>query len=167
MKIFFALVFGLVGLSVHAQEKKESPAREVRGQIDGVEVIIKYSAPSVKGRSIFGGLVPYGEVWRTGANENTTIEFDKAVKIGETVVKPGKYGLFTIPGEKTWVWILNMDNANWGAYKYKQNRDVARQTAESQSTSENVEQLLFVVKAEGVELRWAKTSVFLPISALK
>jgi len=165
MKILFALAFGLAGLSLSAQEKKESPAREARGTVDGVEVVIKYSAPSVKGRSIFGGLVPYGEVWRTGANENTTIEFDKAIKLGETVVKPGKYGLFTIPGEKSWVWILSVDNNNWGAYKYKQNRDAARLNADAKTSAENTEQLSFVVKSEGVELSWAKTSVFLPISA--
>ncbi|MBI1316501.1 DUF2911 domain-containing protein [bacterium] len=167
MKMYLSAVLALIGIQLFGQEQKPSPAREARGMVDGVEVVIQYNAPSVKGRKIFGGLVPFGEVWRTGANENTTIEFKEALKVGDQIVKPGKYGLFTIPGEKTWTWILNVDNNNWGAYKYKQNRDVMRQVADATTASESTEQMTFLVDDSGIELRWANTSVRLPMSAAK
>lgn len=87
---------------------------------------ITYGSPGVKGRTVWGELVPYGKVWRTGANEATTIEFDKAVIIDGKIIPAGKYSLFSIPEKKSWTIIFNKVYDQWGAYKYDENKDVIR-----------------------------------------
>lgn len=101
-----------------------SPTGRVEQIIGLTTVKVEYSRPSMKGRVIFGDLVPYGEVWRTGANKCTTIEFDGAVMVEGQPVKPGKYSLFTIPSEDTWVVILNSNTELWGADERKPEEDV-------------------------------------------
>lgn len=89
---------------------------------------IVYSQPMKKGRTIFGenGLVPYGKLWRTGANEATEITFTKDAKIGGKVIKSGTYTLFSIPNESTWTIIFNTDLGQWGDYKYNPSKDILR-----------------------------------------
>ena len=87
---------------------------------------LNYARPSVKGRKIFGGLVPFNEVWRTGANSATLLNFSDEVKIEGNTLPAGEYGLFTIPGETEWTIILNKDSKQWGAYEYKKENDVVR-----------------------------------------
>jgi hypothetical protein len=101
-----------------------SPLGKVEQIVGLTTVKVEYSRPSMKGRAIFGDLVPYGEVWRTGANKCTTIEFDDVVHFQGQPVKPGKYSLFTIPNEDTWVLILNANTDLWGADERKQEQDV-------------------------------------------
>ncbi|MEO7990424.1 MAG: DUF2911 domain-containing protein, partial [Chryseolinea sp.] len=100
--------------SVLAQDKPASPSATVTGKIGAANVKIVYCQPSARGRKIMGELVPFGEVWRTGANEATTIEFDKPVKIEGKDLAAGKYSLFTIPGEAEWTLIINKDSKQWG-----------------------------------------------------
>ncbi|MGH2645894.1 MAG: DUF2911 domain-containing protein, partial [Chitinophagaceae bacterium] len=88
-------------------------------------ITIDYSRPSMKGRTIFGGLVPYNQEWRTGANAVTTIDFGQDVELEGHPVKAGKYALYTIPGEGEWTIILNKDVKNWGT-QYSQSDDVLR-----------------------------------------
>src|SRR5262245_32131965 len=102
-----------------------SPSASFTESIGLTGVTVEYARPGIKGRKIFGGLVPYGEVWRTGANSTTKISFTTDVNFGGTAVAPGSYGLFTIPGEKEWTVILNSGLA-WGAYSYDPKSDVAR-----------------------------------------
>jgi len=83
------------------------------------QIKLSYSRPNIKGRKIFGGLLPYGEVWRTGANSATAVTFSDEVKIEGQTVPAGTYALFTIPGEKEWTVILNKNTKQWGAYSYK------------------------------------------------
>lgn len=90
------------------------------------KIIVTYSRPNVKGRKIFGGLQPYGEVWRTGANAATTITFTENVIVEGNKVPAGEYGLFSIPGESEWTIILNKTYKQWGAYEYKQADDLLR-----------------------------------------
>lgn len=97
-KILLTLIL-FVGTLSYAQEKA-SPARSLTGNINNINVTINYSSPRVKGRVIYGNLVPYETVWRAGANENTTIEFDRDVKIEGKKLPAGKYGFFIIPREK-------------------------------------------------------------------
>ncbi|PTX61167.1 Protein of unknown function (DUF2911) [Kordia periserrulae] len=87
---------------------------------------VVYGRPQKKGRTIFGNLVPYGKVWRTGANEATEITFFKDVKLGEQEIKAGTYSLFTIPNKDTWTIIINSDTDVWGSYYYDKDKDVAR-----------------------------------------
>ena len=87
---------------------------------------VVYGQPYRAGREIFGDLQPYGEIWRTGANEATEITITEPILMGEQVIESGTYALFTIPNEETWTIILNMDLGQWGAFEYSENRDYVR-----------------------------------------
>ncbi|WP_378183241.1 DUF2911 domain-containing protein [Aquimarina sp. SS2-1] len=90
------------------------------------DIKVIYSRPQKKGRTMLGDKVPYGKVWRTGADEATEIKLFKDMKLGDETVKAGTYSLFTIPGEKEWTIILSSDLDAWGAYSYNEKNDVAR-----------------------------------------
>lgn len=109
------LILGFIGLQVMTkQTKKHSPEDRVSLVQGDLELEVKYSRPYKKGRKIFGGLVPYGEVWRTGANEATSFTTNAAIDFGGTRVKPGTYTLWTIPGPNEWKVILNDKRYGWG-----------------------------------------------------
>src|SRR5687767_15575703 len=113
-----------------------SPVASVRQAVGVTEIEINYSRPGVKGRKIWGELVPYGEVWRTGANENTTIRFSTPVKVAGTELPAGIYGLQTIPAEGDWTVILSKDAELWGAFDYKPENDALRATMTPRKRSE-------------------------------
>lgn len=161
MKRFTFLMLALVTAlsSTLAQEKPASPQATATGKIGAANVKIVYCQPSARGRKIMGGLVPYGEVWRTGANEATTIEIDKPVKIEGKDLAAGKYSLFTIPGENEWTIIVNKESKQWGAYKYKQEEDVLRVTVKPTKTSAPVETFNIAVVKDEVQLKWENTAV--------
>ena len=98
----------------------------VTQRIGLTDVTVNYSRPLVNGRKVFGGLVPYGEVWRAGANENTTIEFSDPVSIEGQPVPKGTYGLHMIPGENEWTVILSKNSSSWGSFTYDQKEDALR-----------------------------------------
>jgi len=111
---------------VLAQGKPASPPGEAILKFDdGQTVSIQYSRPSMRGRKIFGGLVPYDEVWRTGANAATSLKTDVALTIGSTSVPSGSYTLYTLPGATAWKLILNKQTGQWGT-EYNQAQDLAR-----------------------------------------
>jgi hypothetical protein len=142
-----------------AQEKKmASPPATAEGTIGNVKVTINYHQPSARGRKIMGGLVPFGEVWRTGANNTTSIEFSAPVKIEGKDLPAGKYGLYTIPGENEWVIIINK-GVDWGAYKYKQEDDLLRINVKPKKTDSFVETFTIAVVKDAVELKWENTAV--------
>ncbi len=103
-----------------------SPAASLKQRVGLTDIEIAYSRPGAKGRKVFGGLVPYGQVWRTGANSATKIKFSTEVKLGGATIPAGAYELFTLPGEKEWTVIIHKDSSQWGAYKYDAKNDVAR-----------------------------------------
>ncbi len=111
---------------------QSSPAAGVSQTIGITEVKISYHRPAVKARAVWGGLVPLSEVWRAGANENTTIMFSKAVKVGGKDVPAGTYGLHMIPTPTTWTVILNKNATSWGSYFYKESEDLLRITVTPQ-----------------------------------
>ncbi|MEH0153213.1 DUF2911 domain-containing protein [Limibacter armeniacum] len=127
-----------------------------------------YSRPMKKDREVFGKLVPYGKVWRTGANEATEVTFYKDVKLGDQDVKAGTYSLFTIPNEKEWTIILNKDVNQWGAYSYKEANDVTRVSVPVTEGDESLEafSIAFDQKKEGdvMVMGWDKTRVAVPIT---
>ena len=128
------------------------------------KITLSYSRPNVKGRKIFGGLQPYGEVWRTGANTATTIEFSEDVIIEGNKVPAGKYGLFTIPGENEWTIILNKTWKQWGAYSYKQSDDLLRFTVKAKDMGESMETFTMqfinaTTKSADLIMVWDKTFV--------
>jgi hypothetical protein len=128
---------------------------------------VTYSRPSKNDREIFGKLVPYGQVWRTGANEATEIKFYTDAIVGGKKVKAGTYTLFTIPGEKEWTIILNTDLDYWGAYSYNQQKDVLRVTAPVEKAGSITESfsLQFAKSDDGAVMRfgWDDTIVNVPV----
>lgn len=103
-----------------------SPKSYIGQTVGYTNVEISYGSPGVKNRKIWNDLVPFNEVWRTGANEATTIEFDNDIQINGVVIPAGKYSLFTIPTNKSWTVIFNKVYEQWGAYKYDKNEDLIR-----------------------------------------
>lgn len=143
---------------------RPSPKASVSQTIGVTEVSIHYSSPGVKGRTIWGELVPYGEVWRTGANENTTITFSTPVKIGGTELPAGTYGLQTIPTQDQWTVILSKDAELWGAFNYKPENDAVRVEVKPRPAAKPQERLRFTIEdvtdtsGEAV-LAWEKLEV--------
>ncbi len=116
-----------------------SPGATVKQHVGLTDVQVDYSRPGKKGRVIFGGRVPYGDVWRTGANTATKISFSTAVKLNGTDLAAGEYALFTIPGRDEWTIILNKVTGQWGAYSYDAKNDVARIAAKPVALAGTVE----------------------------
>lgn len=107
-----------------------------------------YSRPQKKGRDIFGGLVPYGEVWRTGANEATELTLYKTLMVGNKKLTAGTYTLYTIPNKDNWTIIISSDTNVWGAYSYKEDKDVARISVKTRSAAAPIESLSMIFRPE-------------------
>lgn len=107
-------------------EARPSPNAMVSQTIGTAVVTVSYGRPGVKGREVFGGLEPYGEVWRAGANEATVMSFSQNVKVNGQSLAAGTYALFAIPAEGDWTLIFNSEPNQWGAYRYSADNDVLR-----------------------------------------
>jgi hypothetical protein len=125
--MFIMLVIAVCAVVSVAQVKKLlSPPGEASVKFDdGKTVTIQYSRPSMRGRKIFGGLVPYGQVWRTGANAATSLQTDVDLTIGGANVPAGSYTLYTLPGMNSWKLIINKQVGQWGT-EYSEGQDLAR-----------------------------------------
>ena len=150
------------------QTPQPSPTATISQKVGLSDVKITYSRPGMKDREIFGNLVPYGEIWRTGANKATEISISDDVKIGGKDVPAGAYSLFTIPGENEWTIILNKNTELWGAGNYKQEDDAARFTVKPTKLSEPVESFTidfghFSGSDAHLMLMWENTKVSIPI----
>jgi hypothetical protein len=134
---------------------KPSPAATASGKIGATDVTVNYSSPGVKGRKIFGELEPYGKVWRAGANEATTVEFSKDVKVEGKALPAGKYGFFVIPVESgPWTVVFNKVPNQWGAFKYDEKQDALRVMVTPRKTAAVTERLVYEVTPKGLMLRW-------------
>ena len=131
-----AVPFAFAQQPPQLQLPRVSPKATVSQTVGLTEITVTYCRPGVKGRVIWGGLVPYDQVWRTGANEATTITFTDAVTVAGKPVPAGTYGLFTIPGKETWTIILNKAAQQWGAFDYKPEQDLMRFQVKPQATPE-------------------------------
>lgn len=155
----------LMATSVFAQVKtpRPSPGASLTQTVGVTDIEIKYSRPGVKGRTIWGELVPYGKVWRTGANEATTISFSDDVVIDGHKLAKGTYSLHTIPGPDQWTIIFNSVADQWGSYSYDESKDAARITAKPQQADFR-EWLTFEIPqmttdTATVHIRWANLAV--------
>ena len=162
----------LLAPAAHAQTPltlpQPSPAVKIREAFSTSFVELNYSRPSLKGRTAFGGLVPYDKVWRTGANTVTKIRFGEAVTLGGQAVPAGTYALLTIPGKADWTIILNRDTAQWGAYEYKQPLDVLRVSAKATKLPAPQESMRLSFEnlrpaAADLILAWERVQVSLPL----
>lgn len=166
--ILTALCLAFIGTS-HAQLAPQlSPAAKIEQRVGLTDVTVKYSRPSKRDRIVFGDIVPYGEIWRTGANENTTITFSDGVVFGKDSLKAGTYALYTKPGKDNWEVILYSDHSNWGTpEEWSENKVALRVNAKPVALRDAVE--TFTIAIEGLEtngakltLAWDKTQVVIP-----
>ncbi len=142
------------------KSKRPSPPAKVTEKVGTTTVTIDYSRPSVKGRKIFGGLEPYDKVWRAGANEATTFEFDKDVKINGQALAKGKYAFFAIPNEGEWTLIFDKKADQWGAYDYKEGNDALRLKVKPVKSPKLTELLTYTIDKKGdVKLWWENVEV--------
>ena len=163
ISLSFMLAFFVTAFSAAGQEKA-SPAATATGKVGDATITISYSSPAVKGRKIWGDLVPYDKVWRAGANQSTTFETDKAIKIEGKELAAGKYSLFAIPGEKEWQFIFNSQTGQWGVKRGGEaNRDAANDVliiaVKPVASSVMNERLLYEVTAKGFALKWENLEV--------
>jgi len=149
------------GISACGQDNKEakpSPLTKATGKAGSATITIDYSAPSVKGRKVFGELVPFGKVWRAGANEATAFEVDADVKVEGQSLPKGKYGLFIIPNENEWTIIFNKTWNQWGSFRYKQEDDVLRVKVKPGKSASLTEVLSYTVSNGTVTITWENTT---------
>lgn len=171
-KILLFSALALLSYGVEAQQLKTpspSTTQTIKQELGIGAVELSYSRPNVKGRKIFGDLVPYGAVWRTGANAATTLTFSDEVNIGGTKVPAGKYGLLSIPAESEWTLILTKQTDVTSPAAYKPDQDVVRVKAVPKAVSSPVETFTMQfanVKPNGADLQimWDKTVLSLPIT---
>jgi tetratricopeptide (TPR) repeat protein len=146
-----------------------SPKQTLKQEFGVGDVELTYSRPSSKGRTIFGDLVPYGALWRTGANAATKIKFSDDVTVGGQPVKAGEYVIYTVPAQNEWEVVLNKGLTNWGIDGYKKEDDVARFKVRPITTPESMETFTMQfanVKNNSADLRiwWDKTAIVVPIT---
>ena len=174
MKKFFLLAAAsYIFFSSEAQQlntPQPSPTATIKQNFALSNIEISYSRPGVKGRKVFGDLVPYGKVWRTGANNATTITFGEEVMIGGTKVPAGKYGLLTIPGENEWTVIISKQTNVTSPADYKQDQDVARVTTKPEKVPFSIETFMINIdniKSNSCEigLGWDNIYTSFPVTA--
>lgn len=166
--LFLSLI---VSISLAQNPPASPPATASHTFADGKKVTIDYSRPSAKGRKIMGGLVPFGTVWRTGANSATAFTSDTDLVIGGTTVPAGKYTVYTLPGEMAWKLIINKQTGQWGT-KYDQAQDLARIDMVAGKTSGPVEQFTISFDKTGddsakMKLEWENTSASVDVKEKK
>lgn len=132
-------IFSCLSLFAQLKTPKSSPFSRIEQTVGLSKITVAYSRPGVKGRKIFGELVDYSKVWRTGANSATTVSFSQDVKIGGKELKAGEYSLFSIPGEKEWTIIFNKETNLWGSFDYKEGEDMLRVKVPAQKLDHLVE----------------------------
>ena len=134
------------------------------GRRGPVHAKVVYSRPFKKDRAIFGALVPYGKVWRTGADETTEITFYKDVMFGGSPVKAGTYALYTVPNQDTWDVMLNLNLHTWGAFAYNEKMNVVKTSAKVQMMDNAVENFSIAFSGGNMIMAWDKTMVAVPIN---
>src|SRR5216110_183947 len=174
LKLFaLCLAIFALGGTVFAQNDLNLPdvsqAAEVKQRIALTDITVKYHRPLVNGRKIWGGLVPYGKVWRAGANENTTIEFSDPVSVEGKPLAKGVYGLHMIPNPDSWTVIFSKTNTGWGSYSYDQKDDALRVNVKPKPLPESEEALEFEFEdlkpdSTAVTLKWEKLGVPFTVS---
>lgn len=162
------LIFLFVGLSeMKAQQiqmPQASPSAQISQKVGLTDVTIEYSRPSMRGRKIFGELVPFGQVWRTGANAATVLTFSTEVKVEGKSLPAGSYALYSIPGKSTWTVILSKNTKLWGAVGYDASDDVMRFTVKPGKTGQKYEtmEINFVDISDtgaSIALKWENTRI--------
>jgi Protein of unknown function (DUF2911) len=173
MKKLFVLAMSILTFGLNAQTIKTpapSPTQTIKQDFGLSNIEIVYSRPAAKGRKVFGDLVPFGKLWRTGANMATKVTFGSDVKVGGVDVKAGSYALYTMPGATEWDIIINKGANNSGTGGYKAEDDVAKFKVKAQALASNVESFTIGFNEISdtkttINVAWEKTSVAIPVEA--
>jgi hypothetical protein len=171
-KLFLSAGITLLSLGMNAQSLKTpqpSSTQTIKQDLGIGSVELSYSRPGMKGRKIFGDLVPFGKVWRTGANSATTLQFSDSVTIGGTRIAPGKYGLLSIPDKDQWTIIISQQTDVTSPAAYQQDKDLARLTVKPVNNAYSIETFTMQfanIKSNSADLQimWDNTTVNVPIS---
>ncbi|WP_445719383.1 DUF2911 domain-containing protein [Flavobacterium sp.] len=171
-KIIVMLALVVANFVVEAQVKtpQSSPSAKVEQVVGLTTVQVEYSRPSAKGRTVYGDLVPFGKMWRTGANANTTISFTEDVKVGGKDLKKGKYALYTTPKADSWDVIFYTDTNNWGLPETWNESNVALKiTVKPETLTKSVESLSIFLNnltndSGVIELAWERTMIAIPFT---
>jgi hypothetical protein len=158
-KMQFLAIILLITTCVTAQKKPASPSAVASGKINDATISINYSSPSVKGRVIWGELVPFNKIWRAGANAATTIETDKDLRIEGSKLPAGKYSFFVIPNEKECVLIFNKVAKLSGTSNYDEKEDQLRVTVKQQLADSSTESLVYTINKNAIVLSWDKWNI--------
>jgi len=171
LPISIALWVGISSLFGQIKVPQPSPLGTISQTVGLIKVEVEYSRPSAKGRKIFGGLVPYGEMWRTGANASTKVTFSDEVMVNYVNLPKGTYALYTIPGEKEWTVIFYKNTSFWGvpdAKSFKEEDVAARFKVPVKTTADKVETFTINIgnltnSSADLELLWENTRIVIPI----
>jgi hypothetical protein len=160
-----AMTLGLTGV---ASAQYKSPHESTSIEVGGHKITITYGRPSLHNRKMIGEHEPYGKVWRTGADEATTIQTDAALDINGLRVAPGTYALFTIPDPQAWTLIVNKTAKQWGAFNYKESDDLGRTKMETAKLSSPVEEFTITMSPAGasgftLRLAWQDVEASVPV----
>lgn len=151
-------------LSAQAQTIPASPAKEATGKIGEASISVNYSSPGVKGRTIWGDLVPYDMVWRSGANAATTVTTDKDLLIDGKKLPAGTYSFCTIPREdQSWIVIFNHQTDTWGAFDYDEKEDALRVEIQPHHRDEMMERLTYDIADDAILLTWEHLMLPIPV----
>lgn len=169
MRPLLALVLAAVPALAQVQQLFESPAATVSQNLGLTRIDLTYHRPAVKGRAVWGGLVPFGQVWRAGANDATTLAFNTDVTVAGQPVAKGTYALFMIPGKEAWTVVLNRQSKQWGAYFHKADQDALRFEVKP-AAGPHQEWLAYTLDLQDrttvqVALAWEKLRIAFPVAA--
>lgn len=166
-----AVVLGLALVAVpEAQQQRASPHETVSAEVAGAKVSITYGRPYMKGRRVVGGLIPFERVWRTGADEATTLTTDKMLMFGNLHVSAGSVTLWTLASEKgPWKFIINKETGQWGT-AYKAENDLGRVDMKVETLDTAVEQFTIAIEPAGkggqIVMTWDKTKMIVPFTVM-
>lgn len=165
---FFLLLLPCFALAQDVASTRPSPVQIITARYKETYLKITYGQPQKKGRQVFGKLVPFDQIWRTGANEATEITITKDILINQQPLKAGTYSLFTIPSKEKWIIIINSDVGMWGSYNYNSKKDVLRFEVPVTSTGTTVfESFIISIDSKNdkatISLAWDTTQVSFPV----
>jgi tetratricopeptide (TPR) repeat protein len=169
--LLISVIFCYSFISAQIKSPQPSPTATINQKVGVSNISVEYSRPGAKEREIFGGLVSYGEMWRTGANKATKITFNENCVFGGAKVKKGSYSLFTIPGEKDWTIVLNKNTELWGVGEYDEEKQVCSIVAKAIKTKDFTESFTidfgtFQSFTAIMSLKWANTKIDIKIKSL-
>lgn len=167
LKPHLLLLVAVIGWSCASSKKENRPSPYAMDstEIENVKLKIAYSSPGVKKRKIWGELVPYGNMWRTGANEATTLEVSEDIILAGQPLPKGKYAIFTIPESNKWTLLFNSEWSQWGAYNYDNSKDALVLEVVPEKVKDLQERMRFYFEEDKLKFHWEYLTFSLDISA--